>query len=1074
MLHQLRQELNAINYLIDQQRKIGDGLPDENFGQFIYQTFSTLQGVASCKICLKYASRPFGDCGSKKCNRCNCLTDSGKNNLFECLLTGTPNTLAIPISFNAIQYGIIALHTNHDFSPNILNAIHAFVDALAIKLAFNLQKKELEIQKLALKDKLNDSYDFVQPTKACQTEALPQISDANLLAGSPAADGLLHREAISLFGLDLNEKRHREAIENMIEGCQIIGFDWKYLYLNQSAEKQSRRAKEELIGKRYMDVWPDAESTSAYAVMEHCMKERVSSLIQNEFHFPDGSVGWFELSIQPIPEGIFILSMDVTNRKLAEKALTDSEDRFRKAFVTSPDSININRMSDGLYVNINKGFTEIMGYTEEEIIGKTSLEKDIWVDSEDRINLVKGLKQNGFVTNLEARFRRKDGSISTGLMSASCIDLGGVPHILSITRDIGDLKKIREALEENEERFRRVFQEGLFSMVLCESNFNFIEVNDAFCSLLGYSEQELIGMSFKDITHPDHLAGDLEAIQKLYNGELKAYQTEKRYIRKDKQVVWGALKVSAMRNSEGEFLYFLAMINNISKRKKAEEDLWQSERRLSQYIEYSPIFTYIKEVTATESKVLNASRNFIEMTGVCQEEMIGKNMHQLYPKEFADKITAEDWNIISTGNIVRLEEEFGGRYYTTIKYPISHGDKTLLAGYTIDITDKKNYETELIRAKEKAEENDKLKTAFLANMSHEIRTPMNGILGFANLLKEPNLTGEDQQSYINLIEKSGARMLNIINDLVTISKVESGTVDLFLSMININEQLEFLCNFFLSEANQKNLELEVDTPLPYLQANFITDREKLFSILSNLIKNALKFTKRGKVKFGYRLKGNLIEFYVADTGIGIPEEKQLLVFDRFVQADTSLSRGYEGAGLGLSISKAYVEMLGGKIWVESVENIGSKFSFTLPAKNADPTIPVTELVTTEIQQEILATKTVLLADDDEDSRMYLSILLKSYGVNISLAETGQEAIDLCRTNRSIHLILMDIKMPVLDGYSAATQIKAFWPELPIVAQTAYALEGDKQKYGNVFDAYITKPIQASDLKNTIYQFLNLN
>ncbi|MFA6129062.1 MAG: ATP-binding protein [Bacteroidales bacterium] len=244
--------------------------------------------------------------------------------------------------------------------------------------------------------------------------------------------------------------------------------------------------------------------------------------------------------------------------------------------------------------------------------------------------------------------------------------------------------------------------------------------------------------------------------------------------------------------------------------------------------------------------------------------------------------------------------------------------------------EKEKRAAELIQAKEKAEQSDRLKSAFLANMSHEIRTPMNGILGFAELLKEPDLTGEEQQNYIKIIEKSGARMLNIINNIVDISKIESGLMKVDIQEFNVNEKIDFIYNFFKSEVEGKGLHLSLKQKLPEEKAVTKTDPEKLYSILTNLVKNAIKYTNAGSIVLGYEKIGEFLKFYVKDTGIGIPKERQHAIFERFIQADTTDKNVMQGAGLGLSIAQAYVKMLGGKIWLKSEPGKGSEFYFTIP------------------------------------------------------------------------------------------------------------------------------------------------
>lgn len=253
--------------------------------------------------------------------------------------------------------------------------------------------------------------------------------------------------------------------------------------------------------------------------------------------------------------------------------------------------------------------------------------------------------------------------------------------------------------------------------------------------------------------------------------------------------------------------------------------------------------------------------------------------------------------------------------------------------------EKEKRAAELVIAKEHAEESDRLKSAFLANMSHEIRTPMNGILGFSELLKEPGLSGEQQQEYIRIIEKSGVRMLNIINDIVDISKIDACLMKVDIKDCNINEKIDFIYTFFKPQVEEKGMQLLYKNTLTTKEVTIKTDNEKVYSILTNLVKNAIKYTNQGTIELGYNIVEKhgreSLQFYVKDTGIGIRKNRQSAIFERFIQADITDKMARQGAGLGLSISKAYVEMLGGKIWVESEEGVGSTFYFTLPY-NAKP------------------------------------------------------------------------------------------------------------------------------------------
>jgi len=384
----------------------------------------------------------------------------------------------------------------------------------------------------------------------------------------------------------------------------------------------------------------------------------------------------------------------------------------------------------------------------------------------------------------------------------------------------------------------------------------------------------------------------------------------------------------------------------------------------------------------------------------------------------------------------------------------------------------KEINSELQKAKAKAEESDRLKSAFLANMSHEIRTPMNGIMGFAELLKKANLDSEEQKSYIDIIEKSGTRLLNIINDIVDISKIEAGQMNLVLSVTNIDDQLQYIQTFFNPEAEEKGIQLLLKKSLDQDETIIRTDREKLFAILINLVKNAIKFTPKGTIEFGYEKKDDHIEFFVKDSGIGIPKERHDAIFERFIQAHFNDKMALQGAGLGLSIAKAYVELLGGKIWVESELGKGSIFYFTLPCMvKFEENVPAqVKFLANSFDSEFAKLK-ILIAEDDNISRMLITNVLRSYSKEILTVKTGLEAVEICRNNPDIDLILMDIQMPQMNGYEATKEIRKFNEKVIILAQTAFALEGDKEKTIEAgCNGYISKPIKKEELSNVLQHY----
>jgi len=422
------------------------------------------------------------------------------------------------------------------------------------------------------------------------------------------------------------------------------------------------------------------------------------------------------------------------------------------------------------------------------------------------------LERMGYST-FETIHRKKDGSTFPIEISARKVEIEGVKYYQSISRDISERKKAEETLRESEERFRKIFEESPFSMLMTGKDMGIIKANSSFCKMLGYSEEELLGLTFKYFTHPEHIAPDELSILRLVAQEIPIYHTEKRYLRKDGSVIWGSTTINIIRNTKGEAQLFFAMIEDITARKKAEEDL--------------------------------------------------------------------------------------------------------------------------IAAKEKAEESDRLKTAFLHNVSHEIRTPMNAILGFSSLLNEPGIQEDERKQFVEVISQSSTQLLSIINDIVDLASIESGQVRLNIQTINLNDELRKLSEQFSYKQKSQGISLILETSVTDMNADIFTDSTKLIQILSNLINNAYKFTDKGKISFGYNLKDGFLEFFVKDTGVGIPSEHQDRVFDRFYQVDSDMSRQYSGTGLGLSICKAYAELLGGRIWLTSVPNEGSIFNFTILYKKKE-------------------------------------------------------------------------------------------------------------------------------------------
>jgi signal transduction histidine kinase len=383
------------------------------------------------------------------------------------------------------------------------------------------------------------------------------------------------------------------------------------------------------------------------------------------------------------------------------------------------------------------------------------------------------------------------------------------------------------------------------------------------------------------------------------------------------------------------------------------------------------------------------------------------------------------------------------------------------------------FQKHLQEAKEQAERADRLKTSFLTNMSHEIRTPMNAILGFTNLLIEESLPKEQQDEYLKVINESGNSLLNLVNDILDISKIEAGEMTFSDGICNINELLRELQISFNEIKNQKELsevDIVIDNKWHDQNLNIVTDPYRLRQVFVNLIGNALKFTDTGSVTFGVA-EGNqrFFKFYVKDTGIGIKKDMQQEVFKRFQKLDSKKTRLYRGAGLGLAISKDIVEMLGGEITVDSTPGIGSTFYFTVPYRIATD-IEIEERAVQSKNGDLkldLSGKTILVAEDEPNNFMYLNRILQRFNATIIWARDGEEAISQAG-QQDTDLILMDIKMPNIDGYEATREIKAKYPNSVIIAQTAYVSNNEINKCKSVgCDYYLSKPINIKDLVETI-------
>lgn len=517
-------------------------------------------------------------------------------------------------------------------------------------------------------------------------------------------------------------------------------------------------------------------------------------------------------------------------------------------------------------------------------------------------------------------------------------------------------------------------------------------------------------------------------------------------------------------------------------------DLDFSRKTMATLIDVLPGFVY-RSLYDCNWTIQFVSNQCYEITGYTPEELINNTLisfndiiHPEYREYLYDRWGAllkvdgslkEEYRIIrKDGKVVWIQQYGHGVFDENNKL-------ICLDGYITDITARKEAEDKMVQknmelyvSKERAEENDKLKTAFISNLSHEIRTPMNVILGFAEMLKDSGTLPVERNNYIDIINQSGLHLLSIINDIIEISKIESRKVSPNYEGVDINLLMDVVVNTMSTSITPgKKLKLRYLKPKEHLRDIISTDPAKLRQIIENLISNSIKFTNVGYVDFWYDIdrsgEGKIV-FYVKDTGIGIKNTSPENVFEKYRKVLYKDNSGSEGSGLGLAISKAYVEMLGGEINVESEYGKGSLFRFSIPmiiCKKCDESTSETPVIKGE---PMLTPLRILVAEDEDTNFLYISALLTKYNHSVYRASNGKEAVDIVKENDDLDLVLMDIKMPILNGYDALKLIKKLKPYLPVVAQTAYALSDDEQNIRAAgFDGYIAKPIMKNQLVNII-------
>lgn len=512
-----------------------------------------------------------------------------------------------------------------------------------------------------------------------------------------------------------------------------------------------------------------------------------------------------------------------------------------------------------------------------------------------------------------------------------------------------------------------------------------------------------------------------------------------------------------LRYKTREQEFNIAMQDEVKKRQQIENELERSRESFKNIVEKSDVGILITD-----------NEGVIQFMNDASEQIFLRKKEELIGHQFGSIIASGGHTEIT---IIRRNGEVGiGEVNTVLTEWKGNPAKLVMIN---DITKHKKLQENLEVAIKKAQESDHLKTAFLANMSHEIRTPLNGILGFSQLMDNDNLATDQKRFYIDSIISCGNYLLNIINDIIDIAKIESGQLQISESKFDLMPVMRELHEMFKvnSKVVTKNLELVAE--FPQLNTLFIkSDEVRLKQVLINLLNNASKFTDKGRITFGFSVKESNIEFFVKDTGKGIPKEDYENIFERFRQLDAPKNQLNEGNGLGLSISRAIVKLLGGQLWLESEVDVGTAFYFTVHAGTMENTVSQSLTQKGSKVSAGFKNKKILVVEDDENNYYFIEAIIKDPDTTIIWAKTGEEAVTMAQ-KENVDLILMDMKLPRKSGFDAVREIRQQKPDLPIIAQTAYAMGNDKEKVMAVgCNDYIAKPIKVNELLSKMHNFLN--
>lgn len=741
---------------------------------------------------------------------------------------------------------------------------------------------------------------------------------------------------------------------------------------------------------------------------------------------------------------------DITKRKQIEDDFHQSRELLL-SFINSHPEIMFLKDDQFKYIITNQKSANFFGRSIDQLLLHSDYDlMDKEAADNCRFSDIKALQTNGLITNIETlnnriyetiKFPVKIGKTKTGL--------GG------IIRDITERRKMEDSLRESEERFRELFENNHTVLLLINPDTgDIIDGNLAATKFYRYSKKELRTLHFQDINTETPETVDAE-LKKIKNEKGSHYITQHRLISGEKRFV--EIYSGFINTEKRDIIY--SFIYDITKQVDSQKKL----EILNKAIDQSSSCIVITDKQGTIEFVNPA---FTSISGYSKEEAIGQNPRILKSGLQPNETYKVLWNTILSGKSWSGEftnKRKDGEIYwekATIS-PIVDQDGAITHFVAIkdDISHQKKLIQDLVIAKNKAEESNKLKSAFLSNMSHEIRTPLNSIIGFADLLIDDGNSKEHQDEFKRYIIESSDQLLSVVNDVLDMSLIETKQVTIFNETFDINTFITEVGGQFAKRVQLKGLKYNIRKPLESGTCQVYSDFNRLKQIVEKLFSNAIKFTEKGEITIGYDFEDEKLRIFVQDTGIGIHEDKQFHIYESFTQASNELNRTYGGLGLGLTISKKISELLGVEIKFRSVQNLGTTFYIVLPETRCQILHSPSSI---EIDNEQIGIQDfpfkIMIVEDDISNFEYLKTILERFGLEIIHVKNGDEALPSYKNNKDVKLVIMDIRLPRMDGWQATKLLKEYDPRIPIIVLTAFAQEGDMQhaKIAGA-DMFLTKP-----------------